>query len=485
MHSECYDKLEQVLLRHMETLPGNRRTFENLRLADKIKSIWNLKYDMVRPKCRCACGQGYLRAEVLPNSTAVRRVGDDTTTREATAAEERRAKIEAAMKAKAQHLAEAKAREREEKAREREEARQRNLLEKAEREQRKIEREKEREERANLPPAPPSASASFNWGAVAPEAQQPAEFVSPAGQYVPYLQQRRDGAAPLPVLPPPAPRPAPTFDLGNEAFPTLGHPTSPPASVAGASSNAFVGSDAPVSRADGVGPTTDMVPIRSNVPASSREACPVCLAEHAADVQLEPCGHCLCANCLVGWSHEQSSYAATARRASSVVTCPICRQPATSAPTVAKSAISMADAGFRVQPGSTNSLSSTPARPSSSLPPPPQPTVKREWPKKRHVPGRTVLEMPYQRLDPTLGSKEHVAWVAALIGKKGATIQAMQNVSGATIHIQKVSEVPDGATVRLIEIKGTAKQREAGEQAVIARLSQIQQVHAVRGCEHA
>ena len=43
--------------------------------------------------------------------------------------------------------------------------------------------------------------------------------------------------------------------------------------------------------------------------------------------------------------------------------------------------------------------------------------------------------------------------------------------------------VPDGASVRLIEIKGTVKQREAGELAVIARLSQIQQVRAVRGRE--
>ena len=44
--------------------------------------------------------------------------------------------------------------------------------------------------------------------------------------------------------------------------------------------------------------------------------------------------------------------------------------------------------------------------------------------------------------------------------------------------MQKVSEVPDNATVRLIEIKGTVKQREVGEQAVITRLARLQEVRA-------
>ena len=256
MHAECYARLEQVLLRHMETT--NKRTFENLKMADKIKCLWGLKYDMVRPFCRCACGQGYLRAEAIPNHAAVRRVGDNFSTSDA---EERRAKLEVTLQAKAQQLADAKARDREEKAREREEGRQRNLQEKAWREQRRADRERELAERAaqQPPPLAPVTEDPFNWGMVTPQG----DLGSQPERYVPLLEQANasDWASSYaeampPSLPPmlPPARPAASFDLGREVFPTLdgAHAPAPatawlPAPAAGASSSA-VGSAASLLR---------------------------------------------------------------------------------------------------------------------------------------------------------------------------------------------------------------------------------------------
>ena len=39
-----------------------------------------------------------------------------------------------------------------------------------------------------------------------------------------------------------------------------------------------------------------------NVPPGAREACPICLTEQAADVQLAPCGHLVCHACITEWA---------------------------------------------------------------------------------------------------------------------------------------------------------------------------------------
>ena len=62
-----------------------------------------------------------------------------------------------------------------------------------------------------------------------------------------------------------------------------------------------------------------------------------------------------------------------------------------------------------------------------------------------------------------------------LVRSAGATIQAIEQVSGATVRLQKASEVPEGASVRLIEIRGTAKQREACERSIANRCAKLAQ----------
>jgi len=152
----------------------------------------------------------------------------------------------------------------------------------------------------------------------------------------------------------------------------------------------------------------------------------------------------------------QTSYAATARRGAASVTCPLCRSPSFSMPAVAMSA----------PPPS--------ARPSAG------PTG---WPRKRRLPAaqareRTVLEMPHAPVDPALGTASphewHEGWVAALIGRKGLTIQSIQALSGATVTVQRVSDLSTSATTRLIEIKGSPSQREKAEALVRAKLSQVE-----------
>ena len=126
-----------------------------------------------------------------------------------------------------------------------------------------------------------------------------------------------------------------------------------------------------------------------------------------------------------------------------------------------------------------------PAVAMSAPPPSARPSaVPTGWPHKRRLPAaqareRTVLEMPHVPADPALGVASphewHEGWVAALIGRKGMTIQSIQALSGATVTIQRVSDLSTGATTRLIEIKGSPSQREKAEALVRAKLSQIEQ----------
>ena len=54
------------------------------------------------------------------------------------------------------------------------------------------------------------------------------------------------------------------------------------------------------------------------------EDCPICLDEKA-DIQMHPCGHSVCGNCLDVWMSQRSSFAQTLRNGCSDTTCPLCR----------------------------------------------------------------------------------------------------------------------------------------------------------------
>lgn len=104
------------------------------------------------------------------------------------------------------------------------------------------------------------------------------------------------------------------------------------------------------------------------------------------------------------------------------------------------------------------------------------------WPRLRQLgveqgKRQTVLEMPTLtgRLDPYTGVEDTTwsQWVAALLGKKGATVQAIQNESGAVVDIQRQCDVPPGATVRIITITGTVPQRARCEDLIRQRLATV------------
>ena len=261
MHDECFTKLQASLVRSMlSTLSsGFKDTYKSD--EERHRLIWTNKYDLVRPLCRCACGQGYLRAHWDAPAARVVRVGDATPGgSDAAAAEEKREKHEAALRAKAVKEAEARAREREAKAREREEGRQRNQQRKAEKAREKRDGPRHvlglegeagvwsigggfSDEAGNAPPPPPlplppplpalfhaPSGASAHWGGAPPFGAPPfggrsgmggghaagmAAVAGLAWQPSPPL-----GAPMLPPSAPPVARPA-SFHLEKEAFPNL------------------------------------------------------------------------------------------------------------------------------------------------------------------------------------------------------------------------------------------------------------------------
>ena len=260
-----------------------------------------------------------------------------------------------------------------------------------------------------------------------------------------------------------------SFDLTREAaaFPGLANGGcsainggSGVGGVAGSDDGAGAGSgDGNGGNGDSSGASTRRL---TNLRAEDYERCAICLEEpNTADVRLE-CSHCFCSRCLQGWAQEITSYAATARKGCSLVTCPVCRRPSTIAPSTAqRSRIASAATAGGVGGGARATSASAGS-----------------WPRVRPLPAvqarvRTILEMPYRRLHPSLGADEHVGWVAALIGKGGGHIGAIQQESGAQVLIQKSSIVPAGAKVRTIELIGTESQRRRAEQLIRARLSQL------------
>ncbi len=276
MHDECFTKLQASLVRNL--LANRASGFQDTHRSEeeRYRLLWTSKWDLVRPMCRCACGQGYLRAHWDSSTACVLRVGDAVpgAAGDTSAADEKRAKHEAALRAKAAKDAEAKAREREAKAREREEARERN-------QQRKAERERERREgprpvrgvegeaggwsiaggfadeagydmtmappppppawlmpapyapSSHLPYAmPPAVGPSAGWGGVPPLSSPGGGWPAGGWAATPGFPpagappSAPPGAPPLaaPALPPSAPRVArpASFHLESEAFPSIG-----------------------------------------------------------------------------------------------------------------------------------------------------------------------------------------------------------------------------------------------------------------------
>lgn len=379
MHAECYERMESLLTRNLDR---TNRPFADLKPFEKIRHMWTpgLKYELVRPHCRCACGQGFLRVLLHPNAKhGVQREGDVDD--DLTASEKRKAKIEATLKVKAQREAEAKAKEREERSRLREEARERNQQRKEERKLRGADAERHsgsaRAERlsansptlgvqpeddwwreAGLQPPPPPPQympmvalpqppmPPMAWGAGydatpccewAPMTSGPWPPPPPPPTFCPGPPVWRQDA-PLPVSPRAEPL-ARSFDLEKEAssFPALGGaPTVASGdgeAGGGGSGSGSAGSDVVSGGgvggggeeggvrvgADGGTSTAGDLASPSNVPVEARETCPICLDVGAADVMLSPCGHTVCSKCLEGWSNQLTSYASTALRASSQV----------------------------------------------------------------------------------------------------------------------------------------------------------------------
>jgi hypothetical protein len=261
MHDECFTKLQASLVRSMlSTLSsGFKDTYKSD--EERHRLIWTSKYDLVRPHCRCACGQGYLRTHWDASAARVVRVGDATPGgSDAAAAEEKREKHEAALRAKAVKEAEIKAREREAKAREREEGRQRNQQRKAEKAREKRDGPRHvlglegvagawsigggfSDDAGNAPTPPPLPSppplpalfhapsgASAHWGGAPPFGALPFGGRSGIGSghaagmaAVAGLTGQPSLPFGTPMLPPSAPpvaRPA-SFHLEKEAFPNL------------------------------------------------------------------------------------------------------------------------------------------------------------------------------------------------------------------------------------------------------------------------
>ena len=276
------------------------------------------------------------------------------------------------------------------------------------------------------------------------------------------------GLPPPPPMPQPPRPPPPEFNLERQqsAFPELGGGTSSVISPASSS---------------GAGGKNELA---DNVPADSLEVCAVCL-EPLAGVRLE-CSHTFCGGCLKDWASVLTSYAATARKGSSAVTCPICRQSTEVAHKIAQSSppvqfaytpaqqlggggaprahvpahappSTAAAVAARRAGASSSSSSSAAGAPAAAA---------SGWPRVRHITGQrakvlTVLEMPHpdQR------------WVSALIGRKGATIQAISHESGCQVHIQTAATIEPNATVRTIELMGTPGQRGIAEDLIRKKLA--------------
>ena len=127
MHAECFEALERHLQRALVSDGGRKK----LAMSDQEaqKAIWTTKYTVIRKECRCACGKGFLRARVGANrASGVMRVGDSVES-VLSAADEKKAKLEAELARKSEAVKKAKE---EEKVRRKEEA-ERNRREKLER----------------------------------------------------------------------------------------------------------------------------------------------------------------------------------------------------------------------------------------------------------------------------------------------------------------------------------------------------------------
>ena len=509
MHDECFRKLQVNLLRRLQ---GNIR---DMKESERIKALWTTKYEAARPHCRCACASGFLCPVLSQGRSSVRRVGDMDDGDGAAAARKARLEAELAKRAERDAKAKQEEREARAAEREASRLRNLQWKEERRQARELAEREAQLAPPPPppLPPAhggewPPDSPGYAMWppstqAAAVPYVPHLAATSGPGG--MPYAMPNptlgggwqpgatyplhghsgADPAEPSRVAPPPTgtegglappsydtelpfhfslpPPPAagrtlrgaplavvprltadarpPSFNLEREhgAFPDL--------SVTGEPSPQSASAEVGGSGGGGDAASASL----SNVSMEMREACPICLTAHAADVRLDPCGHVLCTNCIRSWASERTSYATTARTGSADVTCPICRQPSTTAPptaqrtpavaqgrfppSTARSATAAAAAVAAVARPSNGGGSSAAAASTAAGAPS---ASSSSWPRSRPLPAAdadklTVLEMPYHRFDAALTGRSdvHCGWVAAIIGKRGVTVAAIEATSGA------------------------------------------------------
>ena len=328
MHAECFAKMEASMHRQLET----RSDFTKFSSVKRQYSLWRDKYDLVQQLCRCACQKGYLKPAYLEN-------GDD---QEAMEREEKKKKLEAKLAADAKRKEEEAKKVREEKKRE--------LEQKAEQKKARKEELKQREA-LGLPRSSKPRAETTAWTEVGSSSSSSAaggsssSYPYTGGGYaasssLPWQSDGSDYGFQFPLPPPPSfsgAAASSSMHGGGLAAAAHAQPPRPPPPEFNLERQ-----QAP-SRARRRHVSVSRLP-RALEPAARMSSPITCRPTRWKSVCLEPlagvrleCSHTICGGCLKDWASVLTSYAATARKGSSAVTCPICRQSTEVAHKIAQS----------------------------------------------------------------------------------------------------------------------------------------------------